>query len=61
MSGARLEDTIKVDKKAHKLEGYCRTFEVNLKIIGTPQKAPVDVVLIIDKSGSMNERAGGTN
>ena len=54
-SGGGLEDTIAVDKWAERLLGLCRVFEVNLKITGTPQEAPVDVVLVIDKSGSMNE------
>ncbi|HHT50946.1 MAG TPA: VWA domain-containing protein [Eubacteriaceae bacterium] len=56
-SGGGLEDTIAVDKWAERLLGLCRVFEVNLKITGTPQEAPVDVVLVIDKSGSMNEKS----
>ncbi len=56
---AGFTDTIAVDKTAKRSPG-CRTFEVTLDITGTPQKAPVDVVLVIDKSGSMNQRAGGT-
>lgn len=52
-----LADTIKVKKTAKRTEG-CRTFEVNLNITGEPQKAPVDVVLVIDRSGSMNDSAG---
>lgn len=54
-----LIDTIGVDKSAIRVPG-CRTFEVTLDITGEPQEAPVDVVLVIDRSGSMNERAGGT-
>lgn len=57
---AGFTDTIAVDKTAKRSPG-CRTFEVSLDITGTPQKAPVDVVLVIDRSGSMNQRAGGTN
>ncbi len=57
-SSGGLQDTIGVDKTAKRTPG-CRTFEVNLNITGEPQQAPVDVVLVIDKSGSMNERVGG--
>ncbi|WP_259345802.1 G5 domain-containing protein, partial [Aerococcus urinaeequi] len=48
-----LQDTIGVDKTAKRTPG-CRTFEVNLNITGEPQQAPVDVVLVLDRSGSMN-------
>lgn len=51
-----LTDTIEVDKTASRVPG-CRTYEVKLDITGIPQKAPVDVVLVIDRSGSMNETA----
>lgn len=54
---SNLTDTIEVDKSAVRTEG-CRTFEVTLDIFGEPQEAPVDVVLVIDRSGSMNEIAG---
>lgn len=60
LAAGGLEDTIEVDKTAKRIKGLCRQFEVTLDITGEPQEAPVDVVLIIDKSGSMNERAGGT-
>lgn len=52
-SSGGLQDTIGVDKTAKRTPG-CRTFEVNLNITGEPQQAPVDVVLVIDRSGSMN-------
>lgn len=54
-----LQDTIVVDKTAERTKDKdgeckgCRTFEVLLKITGTPQEAPVDVVLVLDRSGSM--------
>lgn len=54
-SNGGLEDTIEVDKQAERIKG-CRTFQVTLDITGEPQEAPVDVVLVIDRSGSMNER-----
>lgn len=54
---SELIDTIEVDKTAARIEG-CRTFEVTLDIFGEPQEAPVDVVLVIDRSGSMNEGEG---
>lgn len=50
-----LEDTIEVDKCAERIYGACRAYQVNLKITGKAQEAPVDVVMVIDKSGSMNE------
>lgn len=49
-----ISDTIEVNKTAARSEG-CRTFEVTLDITGTPQEAPVDVVLVIDRSGSMKD------
>ena len=51
-----LKDTIAVDKRAKRTTG-CRTFEVNLNITGELQQAPVDVVLVIDKSRSMRQTA----
>lgn len=51
---AGLEDTIRVNKTAERIKGLCRTYEVTLDITGTPQEAPVDVVLVIDRSGSMD-------
>lgn len=47
-----LRDTIAVNKTAKRSPG-CRTYEVTLDITGEPQPAPVDVVLVIDRSGSM--------
>ena len=54
---AGFSDTIEVDKSAERIFGECRTFEVTLDIFGEPQEAPVDVVLVLDRSGSMNEKA----
>lgn len=56
-----IEDTIEVNKWAKRLLGLCRVFEVNLEITGEPQEAPVDVVLVIDRSGSMNESSSSGN
>lgn len=56
MSTEGLQDTIQVNKTAERHYGLCRVYDVTLKITGTPPEVPVDVVLIIDKSGSMNER-----
>ena len=53
-SNEGLEDTIEVDKQAERIKG-CRTFQVVLDITGEPQEAPVDVVLVLDRSGSMNQ------
>lgn len=53
VSSRVLTDTIKVNKTAKEAPG-CRTFEVTLGITGTPPVNPVDVVLVIDRSGSMN-------
>lgn len=49
-----ITDSISVNKTAKRSPG-CRTFEVNLGITGIPPVNPVDVVLVIDRSGSMNE------
>ncbi len=53
LSTLALTDSIKVDKTAKRSPG-CRTFEVTLGITGTPPIIPVDIVLVIDRSGSMN-------
>lgn len=46
--------TVEVNKTATPVEG-CRTYEIELEILGTPPPAkPLDVVLVIDKSESMN-------
>jgi uncharacterized repeat protein (TIGR01451 family) len=47
------EDTVEVDKKATRIKPGCRLYEVVLDITGTPPPKPVDVVLVIDRSGSM--------
>lgn len=49
----KIPDTIEVFKSAYKT-GICREFGVILDIIGTPSTdKPIDVILVIDKSGSM--------
>ncbi len=46
-------DTIAVDKNAERIDG-CRAYRVTLSITGTPPpEKPVDVILVIDRSGSM--------
>ncbi|MDI3480648.1 MAG: hypothetical protein PWQ97_303 [Tepidanaerobacteraceae bacterium] len=45
-------DTIQVNKQASAAEG-CRTYQVSLSITGTPPQKPLDVILVIDRSGSM--------
>ncbi|QIK52304.1 SpaH/EbpB family LPXTG-anchored major pilin [Jeotgalibaca porci] len=46
--------SVSVNKTAEACEG-CRTYEVTLDITGVPPVKPVDVVLILDKSGSMSD------
>ncbi|MGO4993949.1 SpaA isopeptide-forming pilin-related protein [Jeotgalibaca porci] len=46
--------SVSVNKTAEACEG-CRTYEVTLDITGVPPIKPVDVVLILDKSGSMSQ------
>ena len=53
MQASSLPDTIEVDKTAEAVEG-CRAYEVSLGITGTPVEVPLDVILVIDKSGSMD-------
>lgn len=49
------EDTIEVDKTAVRSNG-CRDFDVELEITGTPPpNMPLDIVLVIDRSGSMTD------
>lgn len=52
------QDTIGVNKTADSSD-ICRTYDVKLEITGEPAPAPVDVVLVIDRSGSMDARVGG--
>jgi len=51
-SGNGYPDTIAVNKSAQATEG-CRAYQVTLEISGTPPEVPVDVILVIDRSGSM--------
>ncbi|MDD3839160.1 MAG: VWA domain-containing protein [Clostridia bacterium] len=53
LDSVQYPDTIQVDKEAHAIPG-CRTYEVNLNITGTPPPKPIDVILVLDRSGSMN-------
>ena len=48
------QDTIGVNKTAEPSD-VCRTYDVKLQITGEPAAAPVDVVLVIDRSGSMDD------
>jgi len=50
-------DTIEVSKDAEWIQG-CRFYEVTLGITGSVPKVPLDVILVIDRSGSMGS---GTN
>lgn len=50
---ASTDDTIAVYKTAEP-SSVCRTYNVELKITGEPPDIPVDVVLVIDRSGSMD-------
>lgn len=49
-----LPGNVSVNKTAVACEG-CRAYEVTLDITGVPPVKPVDIVLILDKSGSMAE------
>lgn len=53
LTATTYEDTIEVDKTATAVEG-CREYEVTLDITGTPPEVPIDVILVIDRSGSMD-------
>ncbi|WP_286680056.1 VWA domain-containing protein [Tepidanaerobacter sp. EBM-49] len=59
VASASSTDTIQVNKTATPATP-CRNYTVKLQITGTPAPAPVDVVLVIDKSGSMNDRVSGS-
>ncbi|NBI05952.1 vWA domain-containing protein [Senegalia massiliensis] len=50
----QFEDTITVDKTAESVEG-CREYLVTLEIDGEIPQKPIDVILVIDRSGSMND------
>lgn len=52
-------DTVEVVKDAVPAPG-CRAYEVTLSITGTPQPAPLDVILVLDRSGSMYETIPGS-
>ena len=52
-------DTIEVAKEAVPAPG-CRAYEVTLSITGTPQPALLDVILVLDRSGSMYETIPGS-
>ncbi|WP_296971773.1 VWA domain-containing protein [Tepidanaerobacter sp. EBM-38] len=58
VKSAGTQDTIAVNKTAGP-SSVCRTYDVRLEITGVPAPAPVDVVLVIDRSGSMDARVGG--
>ncbi|HZJ82722.1 MAG TPA: VWA domain-containing protein [Clostridia bacterium] len=59
-NSTQFTDTIDVSKTAIRTQDEdgnfiaCRTFEITLGITGTPPAKPVDVVLVIDTSTSMN-------
>ncbi|PTQ80956.1 LPXTG-motif cell wall-anchored protein [Trichococcus patagoniensis] len=57
LAATAYSDTIQVNKTALRNLG-CRTYEVTLTITGIPPLKPVDVVLVLDRSGSMSESAG---
>ncbi|WP_321433317.1 SpaA isopeptide-forming pilin-related protein [Trichococcus flocculiformis] len=57
LSATSYTDTIQVNKTALRNLG-CRTYEVTLNITGVPPLKPVDVVLVLDRSNSMNDSAG---
>ncbi|SHF34474.1 LPXTG-motif cell wall anchor domain-containing protein [Trichococcus flocculiformis] len=57
LAATTYSDTIQVNKTALRNLG-CRTYEVTLTITGIPPLKPVDVVLVLDRSGSMSESAG---
>lgn len=52
------KDSIIVDKNAKLVDG-CREYLVTLEIDGEPPEKPLDVILVMDRSGSMN--AGSTS
>lgn len=49
------DDYMTINKTAKAVDGQPRTFEVELTVIGTlPNPKPLDVVIVIDRSSSMN-------
>ncbi|MCX7683077.1 MAG: cellulose binding domain-containing protein, partial [Anaerolineae bacterium] len=53
-----ISNTIGVSKIAQPAPG-CREYTVTLRVSGYPPPKPVDVILVIDRSGSMNEPIPG--
>lgn len=59
-ASSNIPGQIELNKTAVAIKG-CRTYQVTLDIKGVPPVKPVDVVLILDKSGSMAEGTGAEN
>ncbi|WP_417203211.1 VWA domain-containing protein [Acetoanaerobium sticklandii] len=52
-------DHLSIDKTATTLDLEERMYQVDFEITGTPPEKPVDVILVIDTSGSMGTRIPG--